>query len=86
MSRGTPIFILNAVDTNPSSQERAENMQDFDTQTGDDTEANESSERGSYKQRFKEFARFLTKRFVLFISFGPGILGFLWLLGRILKR
>jgi hypothetical protein len=26
------------------------------------------------------------RRFVTFISFGPGILGFLWLVGLILKR
>lgn len=28
----------------------------------------------------------LLRRFVLFISFGPGVLGFLWLIGRILRR
>jgi hypothetical protein len=60
-------------------------MQDFDTHT-DESEAHADDERGNYKERFREFLRYLTKRFVLFISFGPGILGFLWLLGRILKR
>ncbi len=30
--------------------------------------------------------RYLLKRFILIISFGPGILGFLWLLGKIIRR
>jgi len=63
-------------------------MQDFDTTTEDGaTPANENEEtRESNREKFRVFAKGALKKFVLFISFGPGVLGFLWLLGRILKR
>jgi hypothetical protein len=38
------------------------------------------------KERFVDFLRYLVKRFILSVSFGSGVLGFLWLLGRILRR
>jgi hypothetical protein len=36
--------------------------------------------------RFAELFRYLLKRLVVFVAFGPGILGVLWLIGRIFKR
>lgn len=61
-------------------------MQDFDTSTEDSDATSEEETRDSKRAKFREFAKHLLKRFVLFLSFGPGVLGFLWLLGRILKR
>lgn len=34
----------------------------------------------------RDLVQNLLRRFVLFVSFGPGVLGFLWLIGRILRR
>ncbi|MBI2810980.1 MAG: hypothetical protein HYX67_09155 [Candidatus Melainabacteria bacterium] len=62
-------------------------MQDFDTTTEDDATTNENEEgRESHREKFRVLAKGALKKFVLFLSFGPGVLGFLWLLGRILKR
>lgn len=65
-------------------------MPDFDTTTDDGvTSANENENeetRENKRAKFRAFAKSALKRFVLFLSFGPGVLGFLWLLGRILKR
>ena len=62
-------------------------MQDFDTTTDDEATTNESEEcKESNREKFRLFAKDALKKFVLFLSFGPGVLGFLWLLGRILKR
>jgi len=59
-------------------------MQDFETQ------AEDSETRGGDNvdalERSKTMVKYLLKRFILIISFGPGVLGFLWLLGRIVKR
>jgi hypothetical protein len=57
-------------------------MQDFETQA-DDSEATGSEEA---VQRSKDAFRDMLKRFILVISFGPGVLGFLWLVGRIVRR
>jgi len=57
-------------------------MQDFDTQA-DDSEVTAGDEAA---QRSKDIVRDLLKRFILVISFGPGVLGFLWLVGRIVRR
>lgn len=42
------------------------------------------------KERFKERAYesmlYLLKRAILFVSFGPGVLGCLWMIGRLLRR
>jgi hypothetical protein len=59
-------------------------MQDFDTTLGEDQ--TDSAEREGAKQRVWDFLVYLFKRFVLFVSFGTGVLGFLWLLGRIFRR
>lgn len=58
-------------------------MQDFETST----ENNESvdDDRESAYERLNVTAKQAFKKFVLFVSFGPGILGFLWLLGKVFK-
>lgn len=58
-------------------------MQDFETST----ENNESvdDDRESAFERLNVTAKQVFKKFVLFVSFGPGILGFLWLLGKVFK-
>ena len=61
-------------------------MQDFETTTDDADSEDISEERVPLKERLERFTKVLTRRIVLLLSFGPGILGFLWLLGRILKR
>ena len=38
------------------------------------------------KVRIWEFFVYLFRRLVVFVSFGPGIVGVLWLVGRILRR
>lgn len=60
-------------------------MQDFETQA-DDSEAVQTSEHVDNLERSKGLIKYLVKRFILIVSFGPGILGFLWLLGRVVKR
>lgn len=57
-------------------------MQDFESTT--ETTERPSDERASEKIGMLLKQSF--KKLVLFISFGPGILGFLWLLGKIFKR
>jgi hypothetical protein len=59
-------------------------MQDFETQA-EDSEA-KSEEQVDALERSKNMLKYMLKRFILIISFGPGVLGFLWLLGRIVKR
>jgi hypothetical protein len=60
-------------------------MQDFETQA-DDSEAVHTHESVDNLERSKGLIKYLVKRFILVVSFGPGILGFLWLLGRVVKR
>ena len=57
-------------------------MQDFDTTM--ETETSDTQER--LRDRLWAFLTYVLKRVVLVISFGPGILGLLWLFGRIFKR
>jgi hypothetical protein len=59
-------------------------MQDFETQA-EDSEA-KGDEQIDTLERSKIMLKYLLKRFILIISFGPGVLGFLWLLARIVKR
>jgi hypothetical protein len=61
-------------------------MQDFDTTTDDETTGEHEESRETNREKFRAFAKKALKKFVLFLSFGPGVLGFVWLLGRILKR
>ena len=59
-------------------------MQDFETHA-EGAEMDEANEE-SVTERSKDLLRYLLKRFILIVSFGPGILGFLWLVGRIIRR
>lgn len=60
-------------------------MTEFDsTAEGTDVSSDEAHENSSH--RTKGWWSATVKRTVLFISFGPGVLGFLWLIGRILRR
>lgn len=59
-------------------------MTDFDA-TLDDADL-KSQEREVIRERLWDFLVRMTKRFVLFVSFGPGVLGVLWLIGKIFKR
>lgn len=59
-------------------------MQDFDTTLGEASSAGD--EREDAAEKIWDFLQYLLKRFILFVSFGTGVLGFLWLLGRIFKR
>lgn len=59
-------------------------MSEFETKTdGAHVEGDESQ---TSCQGPRQMLKSLLKRFVLFVSFGPGVLGFLWLIGRILRR
>jgi hypothetical protein len=56
-------------------------MQDFETREHD----SESTE-VEHEERGKSMFRYLLKRFILLVSFGPGVLGFLWLIKKIVRR
>jgi len=58
-------------------------MQDFDATT---VEGVDALSQDDLKEKIWDFLTLLVKRVILFVSFGPGILGVLWLLGRIFKR
>ena len=58
-------------------------MQDFDTQEHD-SEVSEDGE--AVSERGKSLMRYLLKRFILILSYGPGVLGFLWLVGKIVRK
>ena len=58
-------------------------MQDFDTSVEN---ADATDERGQRFEQFRQYLLFIFKRVLVFVSFGPGVLGVLWLLGRIFKR
>lgn len=60
-----------------------EEQQDFDINT---EEAETPSLRELRVAQVKEYSRLTLKRVVAFICFGPGVLGFLWLISRILRR
>jgi hypothetical protein len=58
-------------------------MQDFDTDTKD---SETETDRKFQLEAVKEYSRLTLKRLVAVICFGPGVLGFLWLISRILRR
>jgi hypothetical protein len=58
-------------------------MQEFDT-TSENAEA--SSDKAARTEAMKQYFKLVLKRVIAFVSFGPGVLAILWLLGRILKR
>ena len=61
-------------------------MEDFDTKTADAAESDTQENCAESRFQFRGLARNILRKFVLFLSFGPGILGFLWLVSRILRR
>lgn len=60
-------------------------MTDFET-AANDAETEPTEERTPLSDRFSHLAKYVMRRFLVLLSFGPGILGVLWLLGRILRR
>ena len=58
-------------------------MQDFETTAQDNDLTSAQSQR---LDQMREYLRFIFKRILVFVCFGPGVLGVLWFLGRILKR
>lgn len=59
-----------------------EAMQEFETSE----ESGALDDNSSNHHAFREFLRYILKRMVVFVCFGPGILGVLWTIGRIFKR
>lgn len=64
--------------------QREQSMSEFDT-TVDGRDVTEDEHKGN-RETSKVTLEDMLRHFVLFISFGPGVLGFLWLIGRILRR
>ncbi len=60
-------------------------MSEFET-AEDDVETEVKEEREPLRSRLSTLVKRISRRLVLLVSFGPGILGVLWLLGRIIKR
>lgn len=59
-------------------------MQDFDVSVDDDN--NFDSSQGERLQRAKAISRLVLKRVLMVVFFGPGVLGFLWLIGKLFKH
>lgn len=57
-------------------------MQDYET--GQDSSASLDDENSN--GQIGAFIKSLLKRLVVFICFGPGVLGVLWIIGRLFKR
>jgi hypothetical protein len=60
-------------------------MAEFET-AGSEHDHATRDERECVRQGATGWFSVALRRFVLFVSFGPGVLGFLWLIGRILRR
>jgi hypothetical protein len=58
-------------------------MEDLEVTTDDDET---TTPRNEQLQQVREYSRLILKRFIAFVCFGPGVLGFLWLMSRILRR
>jgi hypothetical protein len=58
-------------------------MQDFETTTED---ASSDSNRAELRERVVTVLVNVFKKFIIFVSFGPGVFGLLWLIGRIFKK
>lgn len=61
-------------------------MDDFQTEKTNQAEAAENKVHDNYRIRVLAFLKHLFKRIVMLVAFGPGVLGVLWLIGRILRR
>jgi hypothetical protein len=59
-------------------------MEESETTHKDAQGSEAASNRGEFSPGGR--AAELLRRFILFICCGPGVLGFLWLIGRILRR
>jgi len=59
-------------------------MQDMEAIMDDGSLASDDHE--AIKERIWDLIVFAFKRFVLFVSFGPGVLGVLWLIGKVFRR
>jgi len=59
-------------------------MTEFDT-TAEDL-GNQHDESHPRKKGVDERLKGVLKKVILFVSFGPGVLGLLWLIGKILRR
>lgn len=57
-------------------------MQDYETSQ----DSANSSEEDCPRSRFGLMVKSLLKRMVVFLCFGPGILGVMWIIGRLFKR
>ena len=60
-------------------------MQEFDT-SAHDSDGSFGDERQARIEQMRAYMQFIFKRILVFVCFGPGVLGCLWLIGRILKR
>lgn len=58
-------------------------MQDYETSQDN---ANSLEDEPNSGDHLGEFIRTLLKKIVVFICFGPGVLGVVWLIGRLFKR
>ena len=62
-------------------------MQEFDTTMGQtEPKGPDNNDREALKEQAWGYLTYFFKRLVVLVSFGPGILGVVWLLGRIFKR
>ena len=59
---------------------------EFETKTEETDSFDVDEERGQKRARIALLFRDFLKRVVMLVSFGPGVLGVLWLIGRILRR
>ena len=57
-------------------------MQDYET----NQDSANSSEEDSSRSHFGALIKSLMKRLVVFLCFGPGIMGVVWIIGRLFKR
>ncbi len=57
-------------------------MQDYETSQDSANPMEEECPRG----RFGLMIKSLLKRLVVFLCFGPGVLGVVWIIGRLFKR
>lgn len=57
-------------------------MQDYETSQ----DSSQTLEEENSKDQVGEFLKVILKRVLVFICFGPGVLGVLWIIGRLFKR
>ena len=84
MDAGRSLYAASSVYTDRLvSGGREMTMQDFDARVED---ADSSEERSARLEHARLIMRHLTKKVLVFVCFGPGFLGVLWLISRLLKR